>query len=223
MKTPALALFLVVLCSAVPAEAQSRHQGNVTVAATTAESLDPQTQTRSTPRAGSQAPKSDPCKQEKHDSYLEGVRFGAEGGMRMLSTEVAAVEKPLPIQLVVEHFDGSLPIPLAAADVIRAHFSESLQVLPEALLHLYVTGTDRTGRTGAQSVEVSIRARLPHRFLAGKGEHFVFGTFVFAEKGRVLVNYTEQETAQSVREMTYEVISEFLRDWQATPRGGGGY
>ena len=40
MKTPALALFLVVLCSAVSAEARSRQGGNATVANITAESAD---------------------------------------------------------------------------------------------------------------------------------------------------------------------------------------
>jgi hypothetical protein len=42
----------------------------------------------------------------------------------------------------------------------------------------------------------------------------VFGQFELASAGRVLAGYDQGDPTQAVREMVYQVLSEFVKNWQ---------
>jgi hypothetical protein len=133
----------------------------------------------------------------------------------LYSTTLAENAGKLKIQILTE--DVADRFRLAAGEVIRGQFSDSLLVAPEADLMLYITGTEP--RANAQAIKVSVQAIIRHPFIAGNKPRILGGKLVLAEKGDVLWNYTAEQTAQAVRERIYVVISDFLQKWeQAKPQ-----
>jgi len=166
---------------------------------------------KSTPSARA----ADPCGDAKLRGYIEGGKDFGNLGLILSSTELSKEERQIPIQIVVKNINGSDAFRLAAAEIIRTHFSDTLKVEPSASLILHIDGTGHGVGAHDRSPAFQIRVGVParHRFFAGKDRHLVLGFFQFAEDGFTLSNYSPEQTSQAVRESVYKVLVEFVTEW----------
>jgi hypothetical protein len=175
------------------------------------------------------APPQTTCDAEKKKALLEGWQLGRKEGLNaglntgfekafnLSSTTLPVAGKQLKIDLFVEDIEGSDSYRLAAAEVVRTRFSDWLVVFPDSPLTLYVAGAGPT-RSGTASLYVDVQMTVQHRVVADGGVHLLWGTLLLAQAARLLSGHTVEERTQKLREMTYEVISEFLRKWQEPPK-----
>lgn len=134
--------------------------------------------------------------------------------------------KAIPIEIFVEsqlpNADGYR---LAVAEVIRAYFGGKFEVSTETRpLHIYISATDTTEIGRVRHVTVSVRSDVRHYFAIPQQRslqnRFATGTFLFAEDGKMLVNYDDDQATQVVREMAYKVLSETLKKLEEAPDRG---
>jgi hypothetical protein len=153
------------------------------------------------------------CGEERAKAFADGWNAGSKkvfsDAARFYSTAVDQTGKQLNIQLLVEqNLEGADSYRLAAAEVARTHFSDTLAVVPSSRLALHITGV------GSLSLGVSVRMAVSHTALAGDKLHFLSGALVLAEAGVAGGDRATDARTQSVRELTYKVLSEFLEKWQ---------
>lgn len=162
------------------------------------------------------------CADEKRVAFKQGYDSAWDEFIQSsYVTRVAGGGKPLSIRLVVEKFDGADSYRYAAAEVVRANFSEWLTVSPKSDLELYITGTQwiplAPAREG-QNVEIEMKTYGRRLFVTGTNEnHSPVGAFIISREREFFQNYTGEERVQAVKELVYKVISDFLKKWQEIP------
>lgn len=131
---------------------------------------------------------------------------------KWFSTTLADDGGKLRIRILTEEPTDSFR--LAAAEVIRSQFSDSLVIVPDSELVLYVSGTEPSRSGNVQSIYIRVQTSARHMFLSANQERSLFVSLIFAESGEVLQNYTPEHKTQAVKEETYKVISDFLQKWE---------
>ena len=170
------------------------------------------------------------CKAEQAEAWIKGWGAGLERGTELgtaegmrnglapFSVQLSDKDKRIKMKVDIEdELPGAGSYRLAAAEIVRTHFSNQVVIDPGASLFLYVTGSNVTPRAGYEvhSLHVDIRVYTSHPFLQGDGVlRSPHGDFVFANAGTTLAGYQERERTQAVREMVYKVLSDFLTKWQ---------
>jgi tetrahydromethanopterin S-methyltransferase subunit F len=186
---------------------------------------------RSQTSQASPGAKSDPCKAIRTTSYGQGwtdastaakksseesFKAGWDFAESIFSVKVSESGNKQRISLVVEDIDGADSYRFAAAEVIKTHFSDWLEVDPLAPLSLHIAGTKLmrlNNNSDVQSVSVEVNLLAEQNLIAGQDHRLMSGLLQLANAGSTLAGYSPQEKTQEVRELIYKVLSSYREGW----------
>jgi uncharacterized protein YfaT (DUF1175 family) len=192
---------------------------------------------RSQTSQASPGAKADPCKSVRTASYGQGWKDGVASvkkssdesfeqawgfAVSIFSVKLSDTAARQKISLVVEDIDGADSYRFAAAEVVKTHFSDWLEVDPLAPLILHIAGTKSMQlnyNLDVQSVSAEVYLLAEQNLIAGQDHRFISGTLQLAYAGSTLKGYSPQEKSQAVRELIYKVLSEYKEKWdKAAPK-----
>jgi hypothetical protein len=177
-------------------------------------------------------PKQDSCKSARAESYAQGWKDGSDAERKssyqagfnaafdvassVFSVKLGEVGSKQKVNILVEDIDGADSYRLAAAEIVKTHFADWLEVDAQAPLTLHIGGTksmqlNYNSDVQSISAEISIFAR--QSLTVGDDRRLIAGRLQLADAGSTLRGYSPQEKAQAVREMIYKVVSDYKEEW----------
>jgi hypothetical protein len=138
----------------------------------------------------------------------EAVPAVCDAHQELIATKVGGPK--FNVHLLVEDFSGSSAFRFAAAEVIRAYFSERIAIASDSPFVLYITGTDL--EEDRQTYDVSLRVYIRHPLMLDTTTKLLTGHFQVADAG-ASISGTEHYRARKVKEDIHQVLSDFLSAW----------
>jgi hypothetical protein len=144
----------------------------------------------------------DSCTTKITDGFLKGAELSEKRFIAELGNE----DGKIPISLLVEDIPQGDAYRLAAAELLTTYFSKHYVISPTAELMIYISGSQGSQQT--VSYEVSMRFSTIVLTQVGTEHVPVYGVLSLSDAAGFMVNYSEAEKTQVVKQALYKVMTE---------------
>ena len=147
------------------------------------------------------------CQSSAKDAQSVSFLAGFDSGQSLYTKDLGNIDEKIPIHILVEDIPGAEAYQLAAAELISTYFSRRYTLTSDSALSLYITGS-KSGDDKVFSYRVSMQVSLSVPVRTGKKWLLATGHLVLSDRDGYLVNYSQLEKTQAIKEALFTILTE---------------